>query len=49
MVKKKQKWTGIRIGPVMYKEIKAISKIQDRPMSTIIRMIWNKYKKEVIK
>jgi len=43
----KQEWTGIRIGPIMYKEIKALSKKYDRPMSSIIRKIWNKYKKEV--
>ena len=49
MVKKKQVWTGVRIGPVMYKELRTISKIQDRPMSTILRKLWNKHKKEVIK
>jgi len=49
VMKKKQVWTGIRIGPVMYKEIKAISKAYDRPMSTIIRKLWNKHRKEVLK
>jgi hypothetical protein len=46
---KKQQWTGVRIGPGMYKELKVLSKIQDVPMSSILRKLWNKYKKEVLK
>lgn len=44
---KKQEWTGVRLGPIVYKEIKTLSRKIDRPMSTIIRMLWIKYKKEV--
>ena len=48
-MEKKQAWTGVRIGPVMYKELRTLSKIQDIPMSSILRKMWNKYKKEVAK
>ena len=49
MKAKKQQWTAIRVGPALYKEIKAISKELDRPMSSIIRVMWKKYMKGVKK
>jgi len=44
---KKQQWDAIRVGRTIYEEIKATSKRCDRPMTSIIRMLWNKHKKEV--
>ena len=44
---KKQKWNAIRVGDTLYKEIKALAKKKDRPMTSILRAIWDKHKKEV--
>ena len=49
MPKAKQKWNAIRVGNTLYKEIKDLSREYDRPMASIIRMLWNKHKEEVKK
>jgi len=49
MPKAKQKWNAIRVGNSLFKEIKDFSKEKDRPMASVIRMLWTRHKKEVKK
>jgi hypothetical protein len=49
MPKKKQKWNAIRVGNSLFKEIKEFSRTNDRPMASVVRMLWTRHKKEVKK
>jgi hypothetical protein len=49
MPKAKQKWNAIRVGNTLFKEIKEFSRANDRPMASVIRMLWTRHKKGVKK